>query len=332
MKSSIFLLTFVFTLVFYSCEKEKNTLDLTNASFSYTKINNDFPMKVKFNNLSKNKSEVYYWEFDMFGTSTEKDPEFIFEMTGIFQITLIAKGSAKSDTFSLEIELGENFNTNPTANFDIEFIGNMAPCMVEFKNKSTDATAYDWDFGDNNKSNEKDPKNIFLEPGTYPITLNAIKKVYVNGVVNELKSSVTKEITIENKPRFFSVDSVGLKLPFPNLDPYGNPWSFPPQYVKIVLYKESNTPDEWLPLDVNTYNLTKIPQVNDPKFFTNFKLNYDKESRYLIIFNIAELRNDPIELYGVIVDHKGVSPINGMKYQKKSVSNNELILDIDWVK
>lgn len=70
MKSSIFLLTFVFTLVFYSCEKEKNTLDLTNASFSYTKINNDFPMKVKFNNLSKNKSEVYYWEFDMFGTST----------------------------------------------------------------------------------------------------------------------------------------------------------------------------------------------------------------------------------------------------------------------
>jgi hypothetical protein len=52
----------------------------------------------------------------------------------------------------------------------------------------------------------------------------------------------------------------------------------------------------------------------------------------LIMFTIAELRNDPIELYGVIVDHKGVSPANGMKYQKKSVSNNELILDIDWVK
>ncbi len=332
MKPSIFFFSFVLALVLFSCEKEKNTLDLTNASFSYTKLNNDFPMKVKFNNLSKNNSEVYEWIFDKFGTSTEKEPEFSFEMPGDYIITLIAKGT-KSDTFSMEIQLGDNFDAEPNPEFEIVFIGNMAPCMVEFKNLSTDATTYEWDFGDNNNSNMKNPKNTFMEAGTYSVTLNAIKKVYVNGEVSELESSITKDITIEDKPRFYTVDSVGIKLPFPNLDPDGNPWRFPPQYVEIRLYKEMNIPDEWEPWDVVNHNISKTPQVTDPKFFTNFKLNYDEKTRYLIMFSISELSPyRSSELYGVILDYKGVSPATGLKYEKRSVSNNELKLDIDWIK
>lgn len=58
---------------------------------------------------------------------------------------------------------------NPTANFSYEVDG----LQVTFTNTSKDAVSYDWNFGDNNTSTEKDPVHTYSTHGTYTVVLTA---------------------------------------------------------------------------------------------------------------------------------------------------------------
>lgn len=46
--------------------------------------------------------------------------------------------------------------------------------VIEFTNKSTDATSYKWDFGDGTTSTEKNPVHKYSSAGSYMVTLSAI--------------------------------------------------------------------------------------------------------------------------------------------------------------
>ncbi|MCY1720115.1 PKD domain-containing protein [Prolixibacteraceae bacterium Z1-6] len=59
---------------------------------------------------------------------------------------------------------------------------------VYFTNTSSEASTFEWSFGDGEKSTEESPWHIYDEPGIYSVTLNAM-----NG---EFKHSATKEINI----------------------------------------------------------------------------------------------------------------------------------------
>jgi len=77
--------------------------------------------------------------------------------------------------FYLSLVLLLSSCAKPLAKFAIEEGAKVAPVDVQFKNSSTNAESYKWDFGDGSISMEKEPTHRYLLSGNYEVTLNAIK-------------------------------------------------------------------------------------------------------------------------------------------------------------
>lgn len=77
---------------------------------------------------------------------------------------------------------------NPVAAFsNTSDNGYLAPTSITFKNQSTDAREYTWDFGDGSPiSNNVNPIHVYSEPGTYTITLIAANGERVHQVQEEI--------------------------------------------------------------------------------------------------------------------------------------------------
>ncbi len=65
--------------------------------------------------------------------------------------------------------------SKPFADFAFEDKKHTAPINVDFENKSKEAEAYEWDFGDGNKSTETAPSHRYTSSGNYTVTLKASK-------------------------------------------------------------------------------------------------------------------------------------------------------------
>ena len=65
-----------------------------------------------------------------------------------------------------------------------------APCTVTFTNKSINANAYQWDFGNGQSSSDENPSVSFQEPGIYKITLT-VSGPNDDLYYNTLKKTVT---------------------------------------------------------------------------------------------------------------------------------------------
>lgn len=62
----------------------------------------------------------------------------------------------------------------PTASFSYQGNNNFkVPCNVIFTNLSTNAYSYEWDFGDNSSSTDKDPSHTYLKHGDFTVILKA---------------------------------------------------------------------------------------------------------------------------------------------------------------
>jgi PKD repeat protein len=61
----------------------------------------------------------------------------------------------------------------PTAGFSASVLQGCAPLSVDFVNTSTGAVSYAWNFGNGNFSTLVNPQNVFVNAGTYTITLTA---------------------------------------------------------------------------------------------------------------------------------------------------------------
>lgn len=93
---------------------------------------------------------------------------------------------ARLDNFSIEV--GAEGSVPPSAGFNIEQ-SEVNFLEYAFTNASTDATSYEWDFGDGNMSTEESPTHIYASAAEYTITLTATSDV-------GLSTSLSKTINI----------------------------------------------------------------------------------------------------------------------------------------
>ncbi len=68
----------------------------------------------------------------------------------------------------------------PSASFTSTSFTGCAPLSVDFINLSSQATNYQWDFGNGNNSTLQDPTTVYLTPGYYTVTLVALDSVSGN--------------------------------------------------------------------------------------------------------------------------------------------------------
>ena len=164
------------------------------ASFSYSEpCNREF---IKFKNaslLEPKDTFQYFWNFSNEGSSSSKEPDYLFKGLGYKDVSLSiqsSNGCANKTTRS--------FLVKRQAKADFEAFDVCEGEPVQFTNRSNidyGNIDFEWRFGDGNSSNLTSPKKTFSISGnsrTYLVTL-------VAKVNDGCSDSITKPITINAK-------------------------------------------------------------------------------------------------------------------------------------
>jgi gliding motility-associated-like protein len=113
-------------------------------------------------------ADNYLWEFGDGSISTAKEPSYTYYQPGIYRVKLTIKGdggeASYSDTARVYIIPNSFFDLAPR----YVYVNDAA---VNFFNLSENADIFEWDFGDGTTSTELNPKHIYMEEGTFDITL-----------------------------------------------------------------------------------------------------------------------------------------------------------------
>lgn len=107
------------------------------------------------------------------------------------------------DNFSIDV--GAEGAVPPSAGFDIEQ-SESNYLEYSFTNTSTNATSYEWDFGDGNMSTEASPTHVYATPDEYTITLIASNDAGLSTTLSKtitILAPVTADFTFEPDPEDF---------------------------------------------------------------------------------------------------------------------------------
>lgn len=131
--------------------------------------------------LFKNNSVLgvtWLWQFldsanNIVGTSTAFEPSFTFTTGGNYKYRLIAYNPNTCNLVDTSSYMSVTIFYTPAASFDYSPIPPMPNTAVKFRNLTTNATTYLWDFGDGQSSTLFEPTHEFIKTGTYNVTLYA---------------------------------------------------------------------------------------------------------------------------------------------------------------
>jgi PKD repeat protein len=111
----------------------------------------------------------WHWDFGEAGegdTSTDRNPSYTYKAAGSYTVTLTAKNSAGEATKQKFVQVSAG--APPAAAFTVTVDGQQA----NFIDKSSgNPTSWEWDFGDQQGSTERNPVHNYRSPGTYTATL-----------------------------------------------------------------------------------------------------------------------------------------------------------------
>ena len=156
-----------------------------NASFNETetiKVRIDFtahplsgcsPLAVNFQHFSENASGII-WNFGDGGNSDELNPSYVFDEPGEFIVTLRARGED-----GLEYSRQQTIRVFETPKALFEFDEDVKPAKnqpINFYNYTRGGDYYEWDFGDNQRSDLREPIHIYQEEGNYHVKLKVWTK------------------------------------------------------------------------------------------------------------------------------------------------------------
>ena len=132
------------------------------------------PIVVNFQDISTGNPTSWYWDFGNGGTSTLKNPSTTYLSPGTYTVTLTATNSAGSNTITQQAYI-QVFDP-PTVDFTYDKNSGCTPYKIQFTDLSTAApntsnTAWFWDFGDGQTSDQKNPLHIYRTSDNFTVSL-----------------------------------------------------------------------------------------------------------------------------------------------------------------
>jgi len=129
----------------------------------------------QFVDKSLGNPDSWTWEFGDGVSSSEKNPTHLYPALGNYLVNLTVSRTVVStvlkNTTSKMISLTE---LPPVADFTGSPLIGQRPLTVQFTDLSTNNPAsWYWDFGDGKNSTMKNPSHIYIDPGTYAVSLTA---------------------------------------------------------------------------------------------------------------------------------------------------------------
>ncbi len=114
-------------------------------------------------------ADSWYWDFGDNGISNQKNPSHIYNLPGIYTVSLFASdsiGCSDSITITDVIEV-----LGPVADFDVSDTVGCSPLSVQFVDQSAGAISWSWYFGDGDTSDIQNPSHIYTTEGAYTTSL-----------------------------------------------------------------------------------------------------------------------------------------------------------------
>ena len=150
------------------------TVDLARplpvAGFDLNAKSGCTPFQVRFDNLSLNYDSCI-WEFGDGGYSIVKDPVWVFDEPGNYEVSLVVFGG---DNNRVVFKKSVTAHPSPVARFEVSSANPVLPEEeVMFYNYSEGSVAWKWEFGDGKMSNEYEPAHFYSKYGTYSVKLTA---------------------------------------------------------------------------------------------------------------------------------------------------------------
>ena len=136
-----------------------------SADFEANTIAGEIPLTVRFTDRSTGAPTSWEWDFGDGGNSTDQNPEYTYEIPGIYTVTLNA---SRTDDFNTTVRVNYINVTGPlpTANFGANATSGIAPLTINFTDISTNSpTSWSWTFGDGNTSDEQHPVHTYTHQG-----------------------------------------------------------------------------------------------------------------------------------------------------------------------
>jgi choice-of-anchor B domain-containing protein len=140
------------------------------------------PLGVQFTD-NNNNAVAWVWDFDGASptSSTDQNPFVSFESPGFYSVSLQIQ-TWDGQTHSVTMEDLIHVLDFPVADFDFTIDGS----SVDFENNSTGYNSSEWDFGDDQTSNEDSPIHVYEADGEYTVTLMVTNDCGTAGMVQEL--------------------------------------------------------------------------------------------------------------------------------------------------
>jgi PKD repeat protein len=153
--------TSVINLIVHTKPKALFDLDKTSVCIGYD--------TVRLEDKSMSGSRWQWFSNDSLFSSI-KNPNYVPASRGQKNLKLIVSSIFNCmDTVSTSLNVKES----PIAYYDINTSKGCQPLLINFANKSTNATSQVWTFGDNNSSVSINPYNLFINEGKFVVTLTA---------------------------------------------------------------------------------------------------------------------------------------------------------------
>lgn len=160
-------------------------------SFTASNTIGEAPLNVRFTNTSTGDITSYHWDFGDGNYSNEASPCHEYTRLGIYNVSLTVTGLAGTDVYSKnDLVKVTNFFEAINVHFTSNNNFGDAPLTVNFKDRSSSPTgtiiAWEWDFGDNHKSNDQHPEHTYENSGYYDVKLTVTDNNYnSNSVILE---------------------------------------------------------------------------------------------------------------------------------------------------
>lgn len=129
------------------------------------------PLGFTFTNQSTS-SVSWLWNFGDSETSIDEHPSHTYQNSGNYTVSLTIT-TDNNCTYTKTINNFISIANNPVSNFSISNTNNCSPINVQLTDHSTNAIAWQWDFGDGYTSTLQNPSHTYATNGSYSITLHS---------------------------------------------------------------------------------------------------------------------------------------------------------------
>lgn len=197
----------------------KNTLEQITAGFVMNNSKVCLGEEISFEANDKKELLAYTWDFGDGTYSSRINPKHVYKQAGIFAVSLLVTNKRTGN----EVKAIQNITILSLPNVDFTYLeqstqfddNKLKYPITSFSCKGDLSDVYEWNFGNNKTSKEKQPAILFDKKGEYQVVLKAKN---TNGCSN----STTKGITILNSFELFAPNAFT-----PNFD--GNNDEFMPE-------------------------------------------------------------------------------------------------------